>query len=86
MGCEAVGVDGAGVPGADELSDALRLFLPTSSDSGSAKNKGNFPSKITFNLAYLPWLTSAISDSYLLFLPASYENNIALAKPEGKVR
>ena len=31
--------------------------------------KRNFPSKITFNLAYLPWLTSAISDSYLLFLP-----------------
>ena len=26
---------------------------------------GNFPSKITFNLAYLPWLTSAIRDSYL---------------------
>ena len=36
---------------------------------GRGGTMGNFPSKITFNLAYLPWLTSAIRDSYLLFLP-----------------
>ena len=45
------------------------------------EQKGNFSSKITFNLAYLPWLTSAICDSYLLFLPRMKINN-HLAKPE----
>ena len=40
--------------------------------------KWNFSSKITFNLVYLLWLTSAICDSYWLFLPRS-KINIALA-------
>ena len=44
--------------------------------------KGHFSSKITFNLTYLPLLTSAISGSYWLFLPGM-KISLAQAKAEG---
>ena len=48
----------------------------------SQGRKWNFSSKITFNLAYLSWLTSAISSSYWLFQSRT-KTNIALAEVEG---
>ena len=56
--------------------------MPVFSCTAGQGEKRKFSSKITFNYTYWPWLTSATSDSYWLFLTCT-KINIALAKAEG---